>query len=189
VYLRASSVLAPFVFTSGRPRRITADERQFLGRTSDEPVVERGPRLDVRGLLDHPATHTYDCRIRWSDIDAYNHVNNVQYVEFFQEARIALMTALGAGSSDRAPVGGFVVARFDITYARPIEFRLEPVAVSSWVTRIGRSSFEVRGAVHDGETVFAASRAVLVGFDPAAGRSRAMSGDERTALGRALVQS
>jgi acyl-CoA thioester hydrolase len=189
VYLRASSVLAPFVFTSGRPRRITADERHFLGRTSDDPVVERGPRLDVRGLLDHPVTHTYDCRIRWSDIDAYHHVNNVQYVEFFQEARIALMTALGAGSSDRGPVGGFVVARFDITYARPIEFRLEPVAVSSWVTRIGRSSFEVRGAVHDGETVFAASRAVLVGFDPAAGRSRALSGDERTALGRALVES
>ena len=188
VYLRASSVLAPFVFTSERPRRITADERHFLSRTCDQPVVGRGPRLDVRRPLDHPATHTYDCRIRWSDIDSYNHVNNVKYVEFFQEARIALMTGLGAGSSDREPVGGFVVARFDIHYARPIEFRLEPVAVSSWVSRIGRASFEVRGAVHDRDTVFATSRAVLVGFDSAAGASRPLTGDERGALGRALVE-
>jgi acyl-CoA thioester hydrolase len=188
VYLRASSVLAPFVFASERPRRITAEERQVLMHTSDEPVLERGPRVDVRGLLDHPATHTYDCRVRWSDIDSYNHVNNVKYVEYFQEARIALITGLGAGVVDGGEVGGFVVARFDIGYSRPIEFRLEPVAVSSWVTRIGRSSYEVWGAVHDGTTVHATSRAVLVGFDPAAGSSRVLSGDERDALGSVLVQ-
>lgn len=187
VYLRASSVLAPFVFASERPRRISADERVALSRTSDQAVLQRGPRVDVRTLLDHPATHTYDCRIRWSDIDSYNHVNNVKYVEFFQEARIALLTGLGSDVSDSGEVGGFVVARFDIAYSRPIDFRLEPVAVSSWVTRLGRSSYEMWGAVHDGGTVYATSRAVVVGFDRSLGRSRALSATERDALGSALV--
>jgi acyl-CoA thioester hydrolase len=32
VYLRASSVLTPYVFSQERPRRITAEERDVLGR-------------------------------------------------------------------------------------------------------------------------------------------------------------
>jgi acyl-CoA thioester hydrolase len=32
VYLRASSVLTPYVFSQERPRRITAEEREVLGR-------------------------------------------------------------------------------------------------------------------------------------------------------------
>jgi acyl-CoA thioester hydrolase len=188
VYVRASSVLSPFVFAAERPRRITPEEKEALLRTSDEPVLARGPRIDVRGLLDHPATHTYDCRVRWSDIDSYSHVNNVKYVEFFQEARIAFISALGAGLADGSHTGGFVVARFDVNYHRPIEFRLEPVQVSSWVVRVGRSSYELWAAVRDGDELFATSRAVLVGFDPQAGASRVLSEAERRALQPALVR-
>jgi acyl-CoA thioester hydrolase len=39
VYLRARTVLTPFVFAQERPRRITADEREVLGRFL-EPVGE-----------------------------------------------------------------------------------------------------------------------------------------------------
>jgi acyl-CoA thioester hydrolase len=187
VYVRASSVLSPFVFAAERPRRITPDEKEALLRTFDESVVQRGPRVDVRGLLDSPTTHSYDCRIRWSDIDSYNHVNNVKYVEFFQEARVALLTGLADGAP-AAGRSGFVVARFDVNYHRPIEFRLEPVEVSSWVVRVGHSSYELWGAVRDGGEVYATSRAVVVGFDPVAGRSRALSEDERSMLGRWLVR-
>jgi acyl-CoA thioester hydrolase len=187
VYVRASSVLSPFVFAAERPRRITAEEKEALLRTSDEPVLARGPRIDVRGLLDHPATHTYDCRVRWSDIDSYNHVNNVKYVEFFQEARIAFVNALGAGIAEGDQAGGFVVARIDVNYHRPIDFRLEPVQVCSWVVRVGRSSYELWAAVRDGDQVFSTSRAVLVGFDPRAGASRVLSEGERRALEPALI--
>jgi acyl-CoA thioester hydrolase len=188
VHLRASSVLSPFVFAANRPRRITDAEREALLRTHDQPVVERGPRVDVRPLLGHPAGHTYECRIRWSDIDSYNHVNNVKYVEFFQEARIAFISSLGTGADDLDHVGGFVVARFDVGYRRPIEFRLEPVQVSSWITRIGRSSYEIVGAVHDGEEVYATSRAVVVGFDAARARSRVLTDRERAVFAERLVQ-
>jgi acyl-CoA thioester hydrolase len=39
VYLRASSVLTPYVFSQERPRRITAEEREVLGRFL-EPAAE-----------------------------------------------------------------------------------------------------------------------------------------------------
>ena len=26
--------------------------------------------------------HTYDCRVRFSDVDVYGHVNNVKYFEY-----------------------------------------------------------------------------------------------------------
>jgi acyl-CoA thioester hydrolase len=41
VYLRASSVLTPYVFSQERPRRITAEERDVLGRFL-EPAGEGG---------------------------------------------------------------------------------------------------------------------------------------------------
>jgi acyl-CoA thioester hydrolase len=126
--------------------------------------------------------------VRWSDIDSYSHVNNVKYVEFFQEARIAFISALGAGLAGGSHTGGFVVARFDVNYHRPIEFRLEPVQVSSWVVRVGRSSYELWAAVRDGDLLFATSRAVLVGFDPHKGAARALSDAERRALQPALVE-
>lgn len=179
VYLRASSVLAPFSFTEDRPRRIRDDERTALDGYSGEPVIERGPRSSVRHLHGSADGHTYSCRIRWSDIDSYNHVNNVKYVEYFQEARIAFISSLASGHAGVSSVGGFVVARLDVSYLRPIEFRLEPVTVSTWLTRIGRSSYELQAAVHDEEMVYATSRAVIVAFDVASGRSRPLNQDER----------
>lgn len=187
VYLRASSLLAPFSFTDDRPRRIRDDERTALGVYTGESVVERGPRSSVRELHGSVPAHAYSCRIRWSDIDSYGHVNNVKYVEYCQEARIAFLSGLGAGAPGVGTVGGFVVARFDVSYLRPLDFRLKPVQVSTWLTRIGRSSYELQAAVHDEVTVFATSRAVLVGFDPAAGRSRLLSDAERERLESALV--
>lgn len=36
VYVRASTVIVPFDFDTQRPRRITADEREFLGEYRDD---------------------------------------------------------------------------------------------------------------------------------------------------------
>ncbi|MGH3317205.1 MAG: acyl-CoA thioesterase, partial [Nocardioidaceae bacterium] len=51
--------------------------------------------------------HRYSCRVRWSDVDSYGHVNNVKYFEYFQEARIAFLSHLthsGADETDRGVV-------------------------------------------------------------------------------------
>ena len=45
------------------------------------------------------SAHRYELRVRWSDVDAYGHVNNVVYFEYFQEARISFLAEL-SGTTD-----------------------------------------------------------------------------------------
>ena len=83
--------------------------------------------------------HTYECHVRFSDVDVYGHVNNVKYFEYYQEARIAFILTLAGGLFDGDSSNRQVVARIGVDYKRPILFRAEPYAVETWVTRIGTS--------------------------------------------------
>jgi len=187
VYLRATSVLAPFSFATHRPRRIDERERTALQRYAEPAQLEPAPAIRAERLLaDGSGGHTYSCRVRWSDIDSYGHVNNVKYVEYFQEARI-LFVREAVGADGAADLGSFVVARVDVDYRRPLEFRTEPVTVRTWVTRIGRSSFELQAAVCDQSAVYATSRAVAVGFDRSTGHARRLTATERRALDARLA--
>jgi acyl-CoA thioester hydrolase len=173
VYLRASSVLAPFVFASERPRRLTDVEREVLGRYL-APAEPRAP-LATEGR----SRHVFPLRVRWSDVDAYRHVNNVKYIEYFQEARIRYLMELREGGDKFGPIA---VARADVDYRRPIFFRMTPYAVHSWVSHVGRTSFTVAAEIRDGDEVLASSRVVLVGFDSAAQRAAELTPDQRARL-------
>lgn len=126
--------------------------------------------------------HTYDCHVRWSDVDAYGHVNNVKYFEYYQEARIAFLQGLGVDLADGRGSEHFVVARLTVDYRRPILFRQEPFGIDSWVTRLGMSSYDVRSQIRDGDEVLSSATAVLVGFDLGKSRSRPLTDRERAAL-------
>jgi acyl-CoA thioester hydrolase len=180
VYLRASSLLAPFVFATERPRRITDREREVLSRYL-EPGIERTPVTAEGG-----SRHVYPLKVRWSDVDAYRHVNNVKYIEYFQEARIRYMMRL---HQEGDTFGSIVVARTDVDYRRPILFRMEPYEVHSWISHVGRTSFVIAAEIRDtpagpGEPgeVLASSRVVAVGFDRETQRAAALLPDHRARL-------
>jgi acyl-CoA thioester hydrolase len=170
VYLRATSVLAPFVFASERPRRITPVEREVLGRYL-EPVAPRAPVASTG-----EARHVYPLRVRWSDVDAYRHVNNVLYIEYFQEARLRYLMHLHRAGDTFSEM---VVARTDVDYRRPVLFRLAPYEVHSWVGHVGRSSFVIAAEIRDGDELLATSRSVLVGFDRETQRAAPLTPDHR----------
>ena len=173
VYLRASSVLAPFVFAAERPRRLADIEREVLGRYL-EPAEPRTP-LAGQGS----ARHVFPLRVRWSDVDAYRHVNNVKYIEYFQEARIRYLMEL---HRDRDEFGHIAVARADVDYRRPIFFRMTPYDVHSWVSHVGRTSFTVAAEIRDGDELLASSRVVLVGFDSTTQRATELTPAQRDRL-------
>ena len=131
--------------------------------------------------------HRYDCRVRFSDVDVYGHVNNVKYFEYYQEARLAFMHDLRW--RDGESTFDLVVARVIVDYKRPILFRPEPYVVSSWVTRVGKSSFGMSAEIRDGDEVLSRSSAVLVTVDAATQRSRQLTGFERDWLRGSLDQS
>ncbi len=124
--------------------------------------------------------HRYDCHVRFSDVDVYGHVNNVKYFEYYQEARLAFVASLGRDPEEPPP--GLVVARLDVDYKRPILFRPEPYLVETWVTRIGRSSFDLACEIRDGERLLSRAGAVMVSFDLATQRARPLSDRERGRL-------
>lgn len=185
VFLRASSVLAPFVFESEWPRRITPEERGVLEQylQAEEPRT----RLERVGT----PRHVYPLRVRWSDVDAYRHVNNVKYFEYFQEARIQYLMDL----HDRGEQWSeHVVARTDVDYRRPILFRLQPYEVHSWISRIGAKSFVISAEVRDplaeaGAEVLASAQVVMVTFDSASQRAAPMPDDQRRKLEAELTRS
>lgn len=179
VYARAATVLTPYVFSSSRPRRITPTERDALHRFL-EPADPR-PLLPA---LTPPRVeeHRYPVHVRFSDVDAYGHVNNVKYLEYLQEARILLLEHVQAQLPAGAGRLQVVVARTDVDYRVPILFRPEPYDAWSVVSHVGRSSVVVETEICDADTVLARARVVLVLIDPATGRSAPLPEPVRSAM-------
>jgi len=181
VYLRARSVLSPYVFSGEHPRRLTEQEREVLERFVEPDPEPLRPmvRLDAG---EGRRRYVYTCPIRFSDVDAYRHVNNVKYFEYFQEARIAMITTLAERAGAGSVPGGVVVAKVDVDYRTPLFFREEPYTVECWIGEVGRSSFVVCAEIHDGDTVLSRSRTVMVAYDGATNRSVSLTDAQKAAL-------
>jgi acyl-CoA thioester hydrolase len=164
VYVRAKTVLTPYVFADERPRRLTDVERETLAAffEPDEP----GPRVPMPRRRPEAVIH-YPVQVRFSDVDVYGHVNNVKYFEYLQEARIAMAAQMWRGLE---PVS-LVVAQTDVDYLRPILFRAETYDASSWVSRVGTRSASIDSLITDGDTVLARARIAIVFFDSETQRS------------------
>ena len=130
------------------------------------------------------ARHRFHCSLRWSDMDAFGHVNNTTFFTYLEEARVDLLFVHAGESVARERLSsGIVVARHEIDYKAPLVFRPEPVPIDVWVSRLGTSSFELRYEILDeGGPVYAEAATVLVPFDVGAGRPRRVSDEERAAL-------
>jgi acyl-CoA thioester hydrolase len=124
----------------------------------------------------------YDCPIRWGDMDAFQHVNNVYYADYLQEARWDFLAATGC------PGLNFVVlASQRLNYVTPLAFDGRPISVEVWVTAVGEKSFSLAYVLFredDGvRTVHLRAYATQVAFDYlGTRRTRPLTEDERAAL-------
>jgi acyl-CoA thioester hydrolase len=130
--------------------------------------------------------HTFHCPMRWSDMDAYGHVNNVVYLTYLEEARVDMLFTIGAELGAKALSEGVLVARHEIDYRRPLVYHPRGVDIDLWTDAIKGASFEIRYEVRDDATVFARAASVLVPFDLTAQRPRRVSPEERAFLERYL---
>ncbi|MFG3287607.1 acyl-CoA thioesterase [Streptomyces sp. NPDC048179] len=121
--------------------------------------------------------HIYRCPLRWSDMDAYGHVNNAVFVRYLEEARIDWLFR-----PDKEFKQGSVVARHEIDYKRQLVHRHHPVDIELWVTEIRAASFTVTYEVKDADLVYVTASTVVVPFDFETGRPRRITADERDFL-------
>ncbi|MEV0397171.1 acyl-CoA thioesterase [Polymorphospora rubra] len=132
----------------------------------------------------------YHCALRWSDLDAYGHINNARFLTLYEEARVALMFIGGRAWGVGSFADGVVIARHEVDYLRPVDYSTarttadQPptVRIELWVEDVRASRFTIAYELFDGEVLASRARSVLVPFDLAAKRSRRLSDDERDFL-------
>ncbi|WP_427152827.1 acyl-CoA thioesterase [Streptomyces sp. TRM70308] len=126
--------------------------------------------------------HHFACPLRWSDMDAFGHVNNVVFLRYLEEARVDFLFRLAQEADAGSFASGAVVARHEIDYLRPLVHRSEPVAVETWVSKIGAASVTLGYDVKDADAVYARAATVIVPYDLKEGRPRRLSAAERSFL-------
>jgi acyl-CoA thioester hydrolase len=121
--------------------------------------------------------HT-QCALRWSDMDAYGHVNNTSYLTYLEQARVAMFFD---EHDTRPPIlaAGIIVAQHEISYLRPIVYSAVPVRLELWVHEVRGASFRIGYELYDGETLAARASTALVTFDFERDRPRRLTPAER----------
>ncbi|GAA2420751.1 thioesterase family protein [Streptomyces glaucus] len=121
--------------------------------------------------------HLYRCPLRWADMDAYGHVNNVVFLRYLEEARIDFLFR-----PDKDFQQGSVVARHEIDYKRQLVHRHAPVDIELWVTEIRAASFTLAYEVKDDDRIYVRAKTVIVPFDFEQQRPRRITDEERAFL-------
>jgi acyl-CoA thioester hydrolase len=131
-------------------------------------------------------TFSHPVLVRWSDIDSYDHVNNVRYFDYLQEARIAFLAQLVGTTGDYFAQYPVVLVSQTIDYKRPILLRQPPYDVDVWVDAVGTTSYTLGSRIVDrtggGEDVYATAVSVLVAVDGQTHVKRELVDAERQAL-------
>ena len=130
--------------------------------------------------------HSYDCPMRWSDMDAQGHINNSAFLVYLEQARVDLFFARAADDGVGTIAQGVVVARHEIDYRRPVNYGPRPLRIELWCSRLSGASFTVSYEIYDGEQLAVQAQTVCVPYDLPQGRVRRLSADERSFIERYL---
>ena len=130
-----------------------------------------------------------DVPVRWSDQDAYGHVNHACVVTLLEEARAGLMLEATARDGVAPFETPLLVAALDARYRRPIPWSTAGVRIEMVVEELRAASFRVRyrllvadGAGWDTDKPAVDATTQLVPYDLVAERPRRLTADERTFL-------
>ena len=142
-------------------------------------------------------------RLRWSDLDAYGHVNNAEMLRLLEEARIQAFWANDdADGTDPAasPAGAStavldgrpgaatltLIARLEIEYLAPIPYLRAPLDIQLWIGKLGGASLDVCYEVHgpagqEPDRLYARATTTIVLVDAVTERPRKINALERAA--------
>jgi len=116
-----------------------------------------------------PFVHTE--RIRFGHLDAMRHLNNVEFLRFFETARIEFLRTIAPEHDPATPDDfGLIFAECHINYRSPGEYN-ELLETTIRPSDVKRSSFRVNFEMHVGDRLLADGWGALVGYDYANGRA------------------
>ncbi|MEO8809044.1 MAG: thioesterase family protein [Rhodanobacter sp.] len=118
--------------------------------------------------------------VRWRDLDAFNHVNNANFLSYLEEARLQwLQNVRDWFSAEAMPV----LATSEVHYRRPIAWPTT-LHVQLRCTRLGNSSITIAHRIVDADDagcLYSDGHVVMVWMNPATGKSTALPASIRAA--------
>lgn len=110
--------------------------------------------------------------IRFGHLDAMRHLNNVEFLRFFETARIEYLRTVIPDHDPAHPDGDFgvIFAECHINYRSPGQYN-ELLEITIRPTDIKRSSFRVAFEMRVGDRLLAEGWGALVGYDYAQGKA------------------
>lgn len=141
--------------------------------------------------------------LRWSDLDAYAHVNNAEMLRLLEEARIQAFWLADDDDRTNADEAGFaastavldgrpgaetlsLIARQEVEYLAPVPYLRRPLDIELWIGRLGGASLEICYEVYspvgvEPRLLYTRAATTLVMVDAKSGRPRRIADRERAA--------
>ena len=127
--------------------------------------------------------------LRWGDLDAYGHINNVEMLRLLEEARVRSFwradDLVGGGDPGLPPTAVLdltadstiwsLVARSEIEYLIPMPYSRAPIDVEVWIGRLGGASLDICFELYspigvEPRVLYARAATEIVTVDAASGR-------------------
>jgi acyl-CoA thioester hydrolase len=141
----------------------TQQRAEHAGAADGAPVGD-ATAAAVRQLYVAPIT------VRWRDLDAFNHVNNSNYLTYLEEARLQWLRHVPGWFDEHSMP---VLAASEINYRRPIEWPAE-LHVELTCQRLGNSSITLAHRIVDADDrdrLYSDGHVVMVWMNPTTGKT------------------
>ena len=141
------------------------------------------PRVDTSGFRRQGFRFFTATPTRWGDCDMFGHVNNVQFVRYYESGRLDYFHRLLELDTGPEVVNSLIIADIHVTFLRQIH---HPCAleVGSRISRLGNSSFDFEAAIFgaDEDEPYSTASAACVWFNFRDNRSQPIPAAERETI-------
>jgi acyl-CoA thioester hydrolase len=137
-------------------------------------------------------------RLRWSDLDAYAHVNNAEMLRILEEARIqAFWITDPADEPEPSPTTAILdarpgsatltlIAHQEMEYLLPIPYMRAPLDIELWIGRLGGASLQVSYEIYSPQGIeprllYCRASTTVVMVEAATGKPKRIDEEQRTA--------
>ncbi|OOG60131.1 thioesterase family protein [Rhodanobacter sp. C03] len=145
------------------PRKSTTQ-----AKPTDATVANDATGAEPKANSDTPL-YVASLGVRWRDLDAFNHVNNSNFLTYLEEARLQwLQNVRDWFSEESMPV----LAASELQYRRPIEWPAS-LHIELRCTRLGNSSMTIAHRIVDADDanrLYSDGHVVMVWMNPATGK-------------------
>jgi acyl-CoA thioester hydrolase len=153
---------------NGRARKTPPKPERAAEKPAEASPTGATPTPDAQ-----PAPYplfTAPIAVRWRDLDAFNHVNNSNFLTYLEEARLQWLKDVPGPWFDAHSMP--LLAAAELNYRAPIEWPAS-ILVELACERLGNSSITIGHRIVDAKEpnkLYCDGRTVLVWADPATGK-------------------